>query len=133
VSENLQLARSIFAASERGEFASAEWADPEIEFAMKDGPTVGRWTGKRGMADAMRDFLTAWEGYRIQAEGYRELDEGRVVVLIRTSGRGKRSGLEVGALHGGAAIVLDIRDGLVTRFVMYFDRDRAFADLGIEE
>ena len=55
-STNVDLVRSIFAAWERGDFSSADWADPEIEFAVPtDGP--GRWTGVARMAEANRDFL----------------------------------------------------------------------------
>jgi hypothetical protein len=34
------------------------------------------------MAEAMRDFLTAWENHRILAEDYRELDDDRVLVVV---------------------------------------------------
>jgi ketosteroid isomerase-like protein len=67
----------------------------------------------------------------VEAQEYRELDDERVLVLSRYSGRGKTSGLELGQIGAKAATLFHIRDGKVTRFVGYWDRDRAFADLGL--
>jgi ketosteroid isomerase-like protein len=131
VSANLELVRSIYTAWERGDYGSAEWADPEIEFVRADGPSPGSWTGLAGMAEGTRDWLSAWEDPRVEVDEYRELDDERVLALIRISGRGKRSGLELGQMRTRAAHLFHVRGGKVTRFVDYLDRERAFADLGL--
>jgi ketosteroid isomerase-like protein len=129
-SANLDLVRSIFAAWERGDFSSAEWADPEIEFVIPDGPSPGSWRGLAGMTEGFRDFLSAWEELGGEAEEYRELDGERVLALFHRSGRGKTSGLDLGQLRSNAAALFHVRNGKVTRLVLYLDADRALADLG---
>ena len=129
--ENLDLVRSIFAAWDRGDFSSAGWAHPEIEFVIADGPVPGSWKGLAEMARGWREFLSTWEEWREEAEDYRELDGERVLVLVRMSGRGKASGLEAGQMGAKAAKVFHVRGGKVTRFVTYWDRERALADLGL--
>jgi ketosteroid isomerase-like protein len=133
VSANLDLVRSIYADWERGDWSRTEWADAEIEYVQADGPEPGSWSGHANMAEGMRGWLRDWDNFRIEGDDFRELDDERVLVFARTSGRGKRSGLELGGVLGGAANVFHLRDGQVTRFVLYFDRERALADLGLEE
>jgi ketosteroid isomerase-like protein len=123
--------RSIFAAWGRGDYSAAEWADSEIEFAMADGPVTESWKGLAELAEATRDVLGAWEGARIEPEPYRELDDERVLVLVRYSRRGKTSGLDLAQLQAKGAWLVHVRDGKVTRFVRYWDRERALADLGL--
>jgi ketosteroid isomerase-like protein len=130
-SANPDLVRSIFADWERGDWSSAKRAHPEIEFAFVGGPTPGSWRGRVGLVKGWRDFLTAWEDFRGEANEYRELDADRVLVLTRWGGRGKTSGLELGQMTTNSAVVFHIREGKVTRLVPYFDRERAFADLGL--
>src|SRR5436305_4546284 len=117
-SENLALVRSIYVDWERGDYSSAEWADPEIEYVWGDGPTPGSWTGLAAMASALRDFLSAWDGLRNVPVSYRELDDERVLVLVTVSGSGKTSGVERGQI-GKAAGLFHIRDGKVTKYVQY--------------
>jgi ketosteroid isomerase-like protein len=131
-SANLDLVRSIFAAWERGDVSSAEWAHPEIEFVLADGPAPGRVTGLPGMAQAMREFLDAWEEWSVEADEYRELDGERVLVLQHYSARGKASGLEVGQkMSANGANLFHVRRGKVTRLACYLDRQRALAELGL--
>ena len=130
MSENLDLVRSIYAAIGRGDYSSAEWADPEIEYVRADGPEPGSVRGLDGLVQAMRSDFGALADVRAEAEGYRELDAERVLVLTRASGRGKTSGLPV--VQKGAEL-FEIQDGNVTRVVVYFDRERALTGLGLEE
>jgi ketosteroid isomerase-like protein len=130
-SANLELVRSLYPAWARGDWRSVEWADPEIEFVGADGPTRGSAKGLAGVAQMWREFLEAWEQWRVEPEEYRELDEERVLVLINLSGRGRTSGLEVDRVRAKGANVFHIRAGKVTRLVIYWDRDRALADVGL--
>jgi ketosteroid isomerase-like protein len=130
-SANLDLVRSIFANWERGDFHSIDWADPEIEYVIADGPAPGSWTGLTAMEAVFRERISVWDDYRFTADEYRELDDERELVLIRRSGRGKTSGLELDELQTRGANVFHVCDGKVAQFVNYYDYDRALADLGI--
>jgi ketosteroid isomerase-like protein len=131
-SANVELVQSIYADWERGDFSSAEWAYPGIEYVMADGPAPGSWTGLAGMVTGVRDGLSAWQNWRMEAEEYRELDGERVLVLDHFHGRGKTSGVELAQLRRTkGAHLFHLRDGKVTKCVFYFDRERALADLGL--
>ena len=77
--------------------------------APRDRVRGGRWTrtgeldgrGRDGRGLAQR--LSAWEDFRTEAEEYRELDDERVLVLARWSGRGKTSGVSSGRCETRAA------------------------------
>jgi ketosteroid isomerase-like protein len=132
MSANLNLVRSIYADWERGDYRRVEWAHPDIEYVIAGGPAPGRWRGVAGMAEGWRDFLSAWQGHRAEAEAYRELDQERVLVLAHLNARGKTSGVELGEALTRHGALFHIREGKVTRLVVYTDRDRALADLGLE-
>ncbi len=130
-SANVELVRSIYESWERGDFSSAEWAHPEVQYVGSDGPDRGTSTGLAQMAESFRNWLGVWEGFRLAADEYRELDETRVLVLDHLSGRGKTSGLELGQIQAKGAWLFHLRGGKVTRLVRYSDRERALADLGL--
>jgi ketosteroid isomerase-like protein len=131
--ENVEIVRSIFAAWARGNSTSAEWAHPEIGLVIADGLTPGNWTGVAAMAEAWREALSAFEELPAEAEEYRALDDERVLVLMHFNGRGKTSGLEVGDIHMKGANLFHVRGGKVSKLVLYWDRERAFADFGLSE
>jgi ketosteroid isomerase-like protein len=135
VSENLDLVRSIYAAWERGDYSSADWAHPEIEYVIlrAAGFPPSSAKGRTAMRETARANIEIWAQLRIAAEEYRELDSERVLVLDDVSGRGKRSGLEIGQFGASGAHLFRVRGGMVTRLVVFPDRDRALADLGLEE
>jgi hypothetical protein len=132
VSANLDLVRSIYANFDREEHSSA--ADPGIECVIEDGPEPVTLTGPTAMEGWLRDFLAAWEGLRVEVDGYRELAHGRVLALVRSGGgRARASGFELGQHGGGGLTVYDIRSARVVRVVHYFNRERGLAALGLEE
>jgi ketosteroid isomerase-like protein len=131
MSANLDLVRSILVAWERGDYSSTEWAHPGIEFVIADGLEPGTWTGLAGLAEWSRDFLSAWEDARVEADELREVNDEHVLVLVHYSGRGKRSGVDLGQVQPNGTWLFRVREGKVTRLLRYEDRERALADLGL--
>ena len=130
MTENLDLVRSIYANWERGDFRSTAWADPRIELVITEGLAGEVFHGLDSTAQGWRDWLSAWDGYRAQAQEYRALDGERVLVLGRMSGRGRIGGV---SSETETANVFHLREGKVVRLELYRDRSKAFADLGLEE
>ena len=129
MSENLELVQSIYAAWERGDFSSADWADPEIEFAFVDGPEPGCWTGLQEMSTRYGEWLNGWKDFRAEPEELIVVDSTRILAFVHNSGRGRTSGFDME--QQSVANFFEIADGKVTRLVIYWDRDRALADLGL--
>jgi len=132
MSENLDLVRSIYADWERGDFSSADWAHPDIVYESR-GFDAATATGVAEMAARWREWMSAWDEYRTEADEFRELDDGRVLVLMQHGGRGKASGVGIEGVRTPGANVCEIRAGQVTRLTLYWDRSRALADLGLTD
>ena len=130
-SSNLDLVRSIYANRERGDYGSTEWAHPDIEFVIPDGPEPVSLKGVSAAMGWARDFLSAWEGFRIKVDEYRELDDQRVLVLSHYTGRGKTSGLDLGQMGTLGASLFHVRASKVIKLVVYFDRERGLPDLAL--
>ena len=122
MSANLDLMRSIYADWEREDFSNADWAHLEMEYTIADGPQPGTWIGH--MPKGFRDWTSALEGYRTEAEEYRELDAGRVLVLTRASGA------PVEATH---LALYTLSGGKVTQLQVFDDRQQALEAAGLAE
>ena len=86
------------------------------------------------MAEGWREFLSALQQYPAIAGQYLELDDERVVVQLHDiSGRGKTSGLELRDIQRKRVNLFHLRDGEVTRLVVYFEGDPALAELGLAQ
>jgi ketosteroid isomerase-like protein len=130
-SANVEFVRSIYADWERGDFSRSDWAHPEIEYEIVDGPAPGSWKGVSAMNAAWREFASAWKDVSVQSGDFRELDRERVVCLAHFSARGKTSDLDVGQVRTRSASLWHVHGGKVTRLVIYWTADRALADLGL--
>jgi len=130
MSENLDLVRSIYADWERGVFARDDWADPAIELVRPESLDGAVLKGRDASTGGWRAWLAAWKDFRAEARDYRVLDDERVLVLGRMRGTGRLSGTSIDT---ETVNLFHVRDRKVVRLVLYANRDRAFADLGLEE
>lgn len=128
MSANLDLVRSIYAGWERGDFSSNDGADTDIEFSFAGGPEPESRTGLAGMAQGYRNWLRAWKDFRAQPESYRVIDSERILVLVRNSGLGRVSGVEIE--ERSVANLFHVRGGKVARIVVYLDRQLASPSSG---
>ena len=133
MSENLDLVHSIYADWERGDFSSMDWAHPEVEYVVVDFVEPMRRVGRKATAEGIRAIYGEWEEPRIEADEIRPLGDGRILVLNHLAARAKASGIDVSQMRRNGAAILSVRDGMVIRYLSYFDRERALADLGLKE
>jgi ketosteroid isomerase-like protein len=129
--ENLDLVRSTYAGWETGDFSSTEWPHPEIEFSFTDGPEPGRWTGLEAISEHYAEWLRGWKDFRAEPERYLVVDDARILVLVRNRARGRTSGVELD--RRSVANLFEVHGGKVTRLALYWDRQRALADVGLQE
>jgi uncharacterized protein len=130
---NVEIVRRLYELWERRAFAvAAELYHPDIEYERvgSDVPDfTGSWRGLAEMRQAVRQYLSAWEDYRYEAESLRDLGD-RVLVRERHRGRGKRSGVAVDHRVGA---LFTLQEGRVVRFVQFWDFAEALEAAGLME
>ena len=124
----MEIVRSIFADWARGDYASADWADPDIEFVGADAMES---KGINGLSERWGEFLEAWDHFSTLAEEILDASDDRVLALVRFRGRGRGSGTPVTDFSG--ANLFTFRDGKVVRLVLYTDTQEALEAAGLSE
>jgi ketosteroid isomerase-like protein len=118
--ENVDAVRAIFDRWERGDFSSADWMAPEIEFVGADGFVA------KGAADVGAhwfDYLAAWDKFVVFADEINEATDDQVLVYVRFEGHGRESGIPIEGFPG--ANLFTVKDGKVTRLALYIDKKEA--------
>jgi SnoaL-like domain len=121
---DMDLVRSIYARWQNGDFSSAEWAHPDIEFTAPDGTITH---GLSAMTDAWREFLRAWSDFAAAPEEF-EQSGADVLVSTRFTGQSAGAGFPLAEFPGNA--LFTIREGLVIRLALIGRREDALAELG---
>jgi uncharacterized protein len=130
--ENVQIVRRVYdALADPGEDITALW-DPDAEFDVSRdiwGAVVGggHYRGVEGVRAWMLDLYAAWEQLDIEVEEL--IDAGdKVVAVIRVTGRGRVSGIEIEYSPAG---MWTIRDGRIVRVVWFAASDDALEAAGV--
>jgi ketosteroid isomerase-like protein len=107
-----------------------EMLDPEFELvairSLLDGLPYHGHTGFRRF---MRDMADEWTEWSVKPEEFRDLGDGRVLVLARFEGRARASGVEVSA---PAAWLWELRGNLVLNVRAFSSRAQSLEYLGLE-
>jgi ketosteroid isomerase-like protein len=128
--ENVDLLRESIERFNRGNFAGViRLMDPDIRFEHRQAELQGSFTGVAAVKGWFAELGEIFENPRIDCDDFRDLDE-RVLALgtLRAIGRG--SGAEVEAPYTAVA---SFRNGLITHFIDYGDKEKALEVAGVSE
>jgi ketosteroid isomerase-like protein len=117
--ENVEIVRAAAEAYERRDIPNVlDALDPDVELFPARAVLEGEaYRGHEGFKRFLEDMSEDWEEFTAHPEEYRELEDGRVLVLGRFSGRG-RSGVEIDA---PAAWTSELSAGKIVRLRFYGD------------
>ncbi len=79
------------------------------------------YRGRKGIETYFEEISDTWEELRVLSDEFRDLGD-RVLVLGRTEGRGRGSGVQV---DSPLAMAFDFLDGKISRVLTYLDHGEA--------
>jgi ketosteroid isomerase-like protein len=125
--ENVELVRRIYGADDQiAAFVEMSASDLVVDLTalfLDEAPLQGQ--------DQALSYLkrSPWGSLRFDPERYFDVDHERVLVFSRTIQTGRASGL---TLETRGAQQFTFRDGLVSHYKVYPDRDEALKAVGLE-
>jgi ketosteroid isomerase-like protein len=128
--ENVEIVRRHMGAYLAGDYETAlATYDPEVIFDATARPEGGVYTGREGIAEAMRVWRGTWDAWDGRVEEL--IDAGdKVVMVLQESGSGKRSGVPV---TQETFFVLTMREGRIVHSRVLTDRGEAMEAAGLSE
>jgi ketosteroid isomerase-like protein len=127
---DVEVVRRALAAFNEGDTeAVLEFMDPDVEFVPLRALLEGSpYRGHEGFRQFAADMVDDWEDYHPSSDRFRDLGDGRVLVVGRFHARGRASGVEV---ETPAAWVSEVRAGKIVRVRFYADEAAALDGLGL--
>jgi ketosteroid isomerase-like protein len=132
--ENVEIAKRGIDALNRRDAAFDEYDEvvtPDYEFqtALASFVESGSYRGRVGLEAYVAEIEETWEVFHLLPDEFRDLGD-RVLMLGRLEGRGKSSGALVDTPFG---MVLDFRDGRISRSCAFLDHGEALRAAGLTE
>jgi ketosteroid isomerase-like protein len=129
--ENVEVVRTAIAAFDRGDFEDVlRLCDEDIVVSqpceLPGAPPEQR--GHRAVLEASALWPDQWDDYRIEIRKISPAPGGKVFVTMRTSGRGKQSGVEV---EMDFSFVFSVSDGKITEWRLFVQEDQALEAAGL--
>ena len=120
-----QLRRSYEALNRGNVSVVLERLDPDIEWhEPSPSPHAGSHRGRDSFEQFFRGWIESFEGFRVEPEDVVERGD-RLIAVVRQSGRGRASGVDVEAR---LAHVWTVEDGKSVRWEAVADADEALDD-----
>jgi ketosteroid isomerase-like protein len=128
--ENVDRFVELIEAINRADIPGALWfMDPEIRFDHRVTALQGVYTGLEDVRSAFTDFTEHFESVQIRCPDVRDLGD-RVLALGTTHATGAGSGVETELPF---TVVATFRNGRITHFTDFGDREEALDAAGLRE
>jgi uncharacterized protein len=122
--ENVEVIRRLFAAVERDDYESVlPFFDPEVEWL----PTEGTYRGHEGVVASFIEWMEPWDEHTVKLEEATGSGD-RVLAVVRLTGRGGQSGMEIDQLFFQ---VYTVHEGKILRMIEFVDRAPAVEAAGL--